>query len=118
LPEEALSWTQLSVQQRTILAPLEAEWNRLPAYQQRRLVGVANAYPTSIGRISSAFPHVCCNGPVSALSSAISRAPNLENGRHCRPVSARRLSSGGTNGWLRRRNTMGLVPRAPAARDP
>ena len=42
---EQMDWTVLSDQQRTILAPLESEWSRLPDYQRRRLIGAAKAYP-------------------------------------------------------------------------
>jgi hypothetical protein len=42
---DGLSWTQLSVQQQMILAPLEREWAKLPDDQRQRLVGAASGYP-------------------------------------------------------------------------
>lgn len=40
------SWSNLSDQQARILAPLRADWSQLPEYQRRRLLGVADLYPT------------------------------------------------------------------------
>ncbi len=39
------TWEHLSDQQRTILAPLEHEWNQLPGYQRQRLLGTVRWYP-------------------------------------------------------------------------
>ena len=42
----SLSWSNLSDQQQEILAPLRADWNQLPDYQRRRLLGAVERYPT------------------------------------------------------------------------
>lgn len=38
-------WASLSTQDREILSPLATDWNKLPGYQQRRLIAAARKYP-------------------------------------------------------------------------
>ncbi len=38
-------WSSLSDEQRRILGPVAAEWERMPGYQQQRLMSAARRYP-------------------------------------------------------------------------
>jgi hypothetical protein len=38
-------WSSLSPEQRRILGPVGAEWDRMPGYQQQRLMSSARRYP-------------------------------------------------------------------------
>src|SRR5487761_2336497 len=40
------SWAELSPQQRTILAPLALEWDKLASYRRKKWLGVARQYPS------------------------------------------------------------------------
>jgi hypothetical protein len=39
-------WSALAPEERRILGPIEAEWDRMPGYQQQRLVASARRYPS------------------------------------------------------------------------
>ena len=39
-------WGSLSSEERRILAPVEGEWERMPGYQQQRLISSARRYPS------------------------------------------------------------------------
>lgn len=39
-------WSALAPEERRILGPIEAEWDRMPGYQQQRLVSSARRYPS------------------------------------------------------------------------
>jgi hypothetical protein len=39
-------WSRLTVEERTVLVPLEPDWEKLPGYQQQRLMSAARKYPT------------------------------------------------------------------------
>jgi hypothetical protein len=51
-PEQDRRWAQLSTEQQRILAPLEAEWDRLEPAQRDNWIGVAKRYPkmTPVGQ--------------------------------------------------------------------
>ena len=39
-------WSTLAPEERRILGPIEAEWDRMPGYQQQRLISSARRYPS------------------------------------------------------------------------
>ena len=39
-------WSSLSPEQQRILGPVGAEWDRMPGFYQRRLIGAARQYPS------------------------------------------------------------------------
>jgi hypothetical protein len=39
-------WTHLSPEERRILAPIAPDWNRMPGFQQERLLASARRYPS------------------------------------------------------------------------
>ena len=39
-------WTSLSPEQRRILGPVAPDWDRMPGYQQQRLMSAARQYPS------------------------------------------------------------------------
>jgi hypothetical protein len=41
-------WTQLSPDERRVLGPIANEWERLPGFQQRRLIASARRYPSML----------------------------------------------------------------------
>lgn len=44
-PLKQPSWTELSPQQREILAPLAGEWDKLEFYRRKKWLGIAQRYP-------------------------------------------------------------------------
>ncbi|MFA7279063.1 MAG: DUF3106 domain-containing protein [Sterolibacterium sp.] len=44
-PLKQPTWTELSPQQREILAPLSGEWDKLESYRRKKWVGIAQRYP-------------------------------------------------------------------------
>lgn len=45
LKTQRTPWQRMSPEDRRVLAPLEAEWDTLPGYQQQRLQSAARQYP-------------------------------------------------------------------------
>ena len=45
LAADSRSWSQLSPQEMAALAPVEANWDSMPARQRQKLLAVARAYP-------------------------------------------------------------------------
>ncbi len=41
-----IPWKRVTKADKKVLAPLEAEWSKLPGHQQRKLIGAARHYPT------------------------------------------------------------------------
>lgn len=46
LPLTQPSWTELSPEQKRILAPLVADWDKMEAFRRKKWLGIAQRYPT------------------------------------------------------------------------
>jgi len=45
-PLKQPKWTELSPQQREILAPLSVDWNKLDSFRKKKWIGIAQRYPS------------------------------------------------------------------------
>ena len=45
-PKKSLTWSELNLHQRTILAPLSNDWDALDAPRKKKWIGIAKRYPS------------------------------------------------------------------------